>query len=233
MRETLAFLRWLWRDARARFAHERVWVEGLRKAAGVRIVAPHRLTAAGGVYVDHGAYLHCGDQAWCEGAGGISIGRGSYLGPYCVLFGMGGIEIGEQVMIAPGAVLSSVQHPWRDASRPMYEQPRVYGKIAIEDDVYVGSNAVVTPGVRVGRGAVIGAGAVVTRDVPAWALAVGVPARVVGQRGGQRGRSSDRRDIQIRGRGSAGEESECLEDLKTVPESVPEGEDPKTVPETG
>ena len=85
-------------------------------------------------------------------------------------------------MIAPGAVLSSMQHPFADTSRPMYEQPRVYGKIAIEDDVYIGSNAVVTPGVRIGRGAVIGAGAVVTHDVPAYAIALGVPARLVASR---------------------------------------------------
>lgn len=186
MRQGLAFLRWLWSDARSRYRETQTCVDGLRKAASARIVAPHRLTAAGDVYLDHGAYLHCGDQAWCEGAGGISIGRGSYVGPYCVLFGMGGIEIGAQVLLAPGAVLSSVQHPWHDTSRPMYEQPRVYAKIAIEDDVYIGSNAVVTPGVRIGRGAVIGAGAVVTRDVPGYAVAVGVPARLVASRLGVR-----------------------------------------------
>lgn len=182
MRGALAFLRWLWRDTHARFLEAQVRVEGLRRAPGVRIVAPHRLRAAGDVYVDHGAYLHCGDQAWCEGAGGIAIGRGSYIGPNCVIFGMGGIEIGAQVMLAPGAVLSSVQHPWHDTSRPMYEQPRVYGKIAIEDDVYIGSNAVVTPGVRIGRGAVVGAGAVVTHDVPAYAVVAGVPARPIASR---------------------------------------------------
>jgi acetyltransferase-like isoleucine patch superfamily enzyme len=182
MSRGIAFLRWFWRDARARFRHDQLRIEGLRKAAGVRIQAPHRLRAAGDVYVDHGAYLHCGDQDWCEGAGGISIGRGSYVGPYCILFGMGGIEIGEQVMLSPGVVLSSVQHPWDDPSRPMYEQERVYGKIVIEDDVYIGSNAVVTPGVRIGRGAVSGAGAVVTHDVPAYAVAMGVPARLSASR---------------------------------------------------
>ena len=184
MRRRIALLRWIWRDARARFDQEQLQIPGLRKAGGVRIQAPHRLSAGGDVYLDHGAYLHCGDQDWCEGAGGISIGRGSYVGPYCVLFGMGGIEIGAQVMLAPGVVVSSVQHPWHDTSRPMYEQPRVYGRIVIEDDVYVGSNVVITPGVRIGRGAVIGAGAVVTHDVPQHAIAMGVPARVTASRRG-------------------------------------------------
>jgi acetyltransferase-like isoleucine patch superfamily enzyme len=182
----LAFLVWCWRDARARFAREQVRVEGLRRADGVRIVASHRLVAGGDVYLDHGVYLHCGDQRWCEGAGSVTIGRGSYLGPNCVVFGMGGVEIGEDVMIAPGVVISSVQHPHHDVSRPMYAQPHVYGKIVIEDDVYVGSNAVVTPGVRIGRGAVIGAGAVVTHDIPAWAIAHGVPARPAASRLGVR-----------------------------------------------
>ena len=181
MRHALQFVRWLWRDSRERYAL-RLQVPGLRAARDVTIVSPHRLTLGEGVYLDHGAYLHCGDMEWCKDAGGVSIGRGSYVGPRCVLFGMGGLEIGEQVMIAPGVVVSTVEHPHRDTSRPMYEQPRVYASIAIEDDVYIGSNAVITPGVRVGRGAVIGAGAVVTRDVAPYSLAMGVPARAVSRR---------------------------------------------------
>lgn len=182
MRRWLGFLRWLWNDAWRRYLRSQEQVPGLRTAREVTVVSPHRLRVGADVYLDHGAYLHCGDMEWCKDAGGISIGRGSYVGPRCVLFGMGGLEIGAQVMIAPGAVVSTVEHPHRDTSRPMYEQPRIYAAIVIEDDVYIGSNAVVTPGVRVGRGAVVGAGAVVTRDVAPYALVIGVPAREVSRR---------------------------------------------------
>jgi acetyltransferase-like isoleucine patch superfamily enzyme len=99
-----------------------------------------------------------------------------------VIFGMGEVDIGAYVMISPHVVISSVQHPYHDSSDFMYRQPRVYGSIRIEDDVYLGSNVVVTPGVTIGRGAVIGAGAVVTSDIPAYSIAVGVPARVVSER---------------------------------------------------
>lgn len=183
MKRWLGFLRWLWHDAWERYLRSRPVIPGLRMARDVEIVSPHRLTVGDDVYLDHGAYVHCGDMEWCRDAGGVSIGRGSYVGPRCVLFGMGGLEIGEQVMLAPGVVVSTVEHPHRDTSRPMYEQPRVYGAIVIEDDVYVGSNAVVTPGVRIGRGAVVGAGAVVTRDVAPYTLVMGVPAREVSRRG--------------------------------------------------
>lgn len=177
------FLGWWLRDARRRYRLARRTIPGLQTAEGVRIVSPERLSADGDVYIDHGAYLHCGGTSWCRDRGGIRIGRGSYVGPQCVLFGMGEIEIGELVMIAPNAVVSSVQHPYRDTSRPMYAQERILEKVSIGNDVYIGSNAVVTPGVRIGRGAVVGAGAVVTRDVAEETIVLGVPARPVGRRG--------------------------------------------------
>lgn len=147
-----------------------------------RIVSPERLVRGNDVYLDHGVYIHCGHASWCPGQGGVSLGRGTYIGPYSVLFGMGEIEVGEDVMISPHVTITSVEHPIDDASRPMYQQPRIYGRVTIGDDVYVGSGAVVTPGVTIGRGAVIGAGAVVTHDVPEYAVALGVPARVVRSR---------------------------------------------------
>ena len=182
MKRRLDFLVWLWRDSWDRYLRRPPQIEGLRTARDVTIVSPHRLSVGTDVYLDHGAYVHCGDMDWCKDVGGVSIGSGSYVGPHCVLFGMGELVIGQKVMIAPGAVVSTVEHPHQDTRRPMYEQSRVYGSIEIGDDVYIGSNAVITPGVRIGRGAVIGAGAVVTRDVEPFSLAMGVPAREVSRR---------------------------------------------------
>jgi acetyltransferase-like isoleucine patch superfamily enzyme len=153
-----------------------------RTAPGVRIVSPDRLTCAAGVYIDFGAYVHCGGLEWCDYQGEVSIGTGTYVGPQSVIFGMGGVTIGAHVLISPNVVITSMEHPIRDVSRPMDQQPRIFESIRIEDDVYIGSSAVITPGVTVGTGAVIGAGAVVTRDVPPYMIALGVPARVVGPR---------------------------------------------------
>ena len=157
---------------------------GVGVAENVKIVSPEYFRAAGDVYLDYGVYVHCGHVSWCPEIGSIRAGNNTYVGPYSVLFGMGEIEIGSHVMISPHVVVTSVEHPITDTQRPMYSQPRIYGKVIIEDDVYIGSGTVVTPGVRIGRGAVVGAGAVVTSDVPAYSIALGVPARVKGYRQG-------------------------------------------------
>lgn len=87
------------------------------------------------------------------------------------------IRIGDGVMIAPGVTLTTTGHPIHPELRVDFR--RFSEPIVIEDKVWIGSNAVVLPGVRIGYGAVIGAGSVVTHDVPAMTVAVGAPSRVV------------------------------------------------------
>jgi len=87
------------------------------------------------------------------------------------------IVIGDGVMIAPGVTLATTGHPLHPALREDFR--RFSRPITIEDKVWIGANVVVLPGVRIGYGSVIGAGSVVTRDVPPMSLALGVPARVV------------------------------------------------------
>ncbi|HEX9999184.1 MAG TPA: sugar O-acetyltransferase, partial [Actinoplanes sp.] len=86
------------------------------------------------------------------------------------------IRIGNGVMIAPGVTLTTTGHPVHPDLRVDFQ--RFSEPIVIEDKVWIGSNVVVLPGVRIGYGAVVGAGSVVTRDVPAMTVAVGVPCRV-------------------------------------------------------
>ncbi|HEX2191941.1 MAG TPA: DapH/DapD/GlmU-related protein [Acidimicrobiales bacterium] len=81
-------------------------------------------------------------------------------------------RLGDRVFVGPRAVLTNDRYPLRRRQGYRADGP------VLEDDVSVGANATVLPGVRIGEGAMVAAGAVVTRDVPAWALAVGNPARV-------------------------------------------------------
>jgi acetyltransferase-like isoleucine patch superfamily enzyme len=116
---------------------------------------------------------------WTEGKGGISIGDSTYVGPNAVLFGAGEIEVGAGVLISPGVVITSHQHTFADPHLWMREQPTEFSRVVIEDNVWIGSNATILPGVRIETGSIIGAGAVVTKDVPSASLYAGVPAQFV------------------------------------------------------
>ena len=94
----------------------------------------------------------------------------------------GRIEIGNSIGIGPYCVLRSADHGFSDPNVTFRKQPHVGGTIVIEDDVWLGSHVVVTRNVRIGRGSVIGAHSVVTKDIPPYSIAMGVPARVVKNR---------------------------------------------------
>jgi acetyltransferase-like isoleucine patch superfamily enzyme len=98
------------------------------------------------------------------------------------LFGAAGIEIGASVLISPGVVITSHQHSYAQRDVEIRLQPLRFGRVVIERDVWIGANATVLPGVRVGTGSVVGAGAVVTRDVPPGTIVMGVPARSAHER---------------------------------------------------
>ncbi|MER0244086.1 sugar O-acetyltransferase [Streptomyces sp. HSW2009] len=105
-----------------------------------------------------------------------SFGANVFVNQGCTFMDRGGISIGAGVMIAPKVSLITGGHPLPLAERRAYLS---LAPIVIEDDVWIGTSAVVLQGVTVGAGAVGAAGAVVSRDVPAGTLVAGVPARVV------------------------------------------------------
>ncbi|MFV0423096.1 acyltransferase [Oleidesulfovibrio sp.] len=94
----------------------------------------------------------------------------------------GRISIGSDCGIGPGTVLRAANHRFEHADVPISMQGHKAGTITVEDDVWIGANCTILPDVRIGTGAVVGAGAVVTRDVPPYAIVTGVPARVTGSR---------------------------------------------------
>jgi acetyltransferase-like isoleucine patch superfamily enzyme len=114
--------------------------------------------------------------------GFIRLGRECTVNPFCALFGHGGLTIGDYVRIAAHTTVIPANHVFSSTAVPICRQGLTRQGIHIEDDVWVGANVTILDGVRIGRGSVIGAGSVVTRDVPPYSIAVGNPARVIKSR---------------------------------------------------
>ncbi len=142
----------------------------------------------GGGRVELGARVHIYRDTIIEiGYGGsVIIGENTHIQGRCNLKGfVSDLIIGRDVQVAPGSAFSPYNHRYEDLTRPIREQGLTSkGPIIIEDDVWIGLDVQVMDGVRIGRGAIVGAGSVVTHDIPPYAIAVGVPARVIGYRDG-------------------------------------------------
>ena len=110
-------------------------------------------------------------------AGSVTLGDDVSIQAFGLIFGQGGVVIGNAVRIGPRVTILSSSHVFADASRPIREQGIEPSPVRIGDDVWIGTGATVLSGVTVGRGAVVGAGAVVTKDVPPFTVVGGVPAR--------------------------------------------------------
>ncbi|MBI5233963.1 MAG: acyltransferase [Deltaproteobacteria bacterium] len=115
--------------------------------------------------------------------GWIRMGENCSVNPFAILYGHGGLEIGDNVRIAPQVVIAPMNHGFKDLESPIRQQDITGKGIKIGDDVWIGAGAIVLDGVTIGEGTVIGAGAVVTKDIPPYSIAVGVPARVIKKRG--------------------------------------------------
>lgn len=113
---------------------------------------------------------------------GLVIGDNSNVGPSCYLGAFGGIRIGRDVMMAAQVVILSEEHHYRDGRVTMKSQGAIGRATVIEDDVWLGARSTILGGSRVGRGAVVAAGAVVKGDVEPFSVVAGVPARPVRQR---------------------------------------------------
>lgn len=109
----------------------------------------------------------------------VEIGERSAIGDYVVIWGGGGVKIGNDVLIATHSVITSESH---DANAKLFRETRLAKPVIIEDNVWLGAGTLVMPGVTIGCNTIIGAGSVVTKDISANSVAVGVPARVIKRR---------------------------------------------------
>lgn len=120
----------------------------------------------------------CVEQPFrCDYGKNIEVGNNFFANYNCVILDVAKVTIGENVMFAPNVSIYTAGHPIHPESRNSgYE----YGiPVTIGDNVWVGGNVVITPGVKIGNNVVIGAGSVVTKDIPDNVIAVGSPCRVI------------------------------------------------------
>lgn len=113
---------------------------------------------------------------YTSGGGEIRVGRKVFINQCCTIYDMGGVEIGDLVMIGPNVNIITAGHPLAPAERRAYIEAK---PIVIERNVWIATAATLLGGVTVGENSVIGAGAVVTKDVPANSFVAGVPAKVI------------------------------------------------------
>ena len=135
------------------------------------------VTLGNGVQIDRGTDL----KVHYASKGHITIGDHTIIGPYCFLSGES-IQIGAQCLIAPQVGIFANNHEFSDPLRYIRQQGHSYKGIVIGDDCWVGAGAKILDGVTIGQGCVIGAGAVVAKSLPSYAIAVGIPAKIVGTR---------------------------------------------------
>ena len=109
--------------------------------------------------------------------GDVIIGDHTRVGLHNTIIGP--VEIGSHVNLAQGITVTALNHNFSDANKRIDEQGVSTSPVTIEDDVWIGANAVILPGVTIGEHCVVAAGAVVTKDVPPHSLVAGVPAKVI------------------------------------------------------
>lgn len=114
---------------------------------------------------------------YCDYGTNIEVGKNFFVNYNCTILDVAKVKIGDNCQMAPNVAIYTAGHPIHPISRNSgYE----YGKeVTIGDNVWIGGNTVICPGVHVGDNVVIGAGSVVTRDIPDWSIAAGNPCRVI------------------------------------------------------
>ncbi|MBQ6265387.1 MAG: sugar O-acetyltransferase [Clostridia bacterium] len=110
----------------------------------------------------------------CDFGNRVKFGSGVFINHSAILSASGGIEFEDGVMLAPGVRIATINHDMNERHIKY-----TYGKVLIKKNAWIGMNATICPGVTIGRYAVVAAGAVVTKDVPDYAVVGGVPAKVI------------------------------------------------------
>lgn len=150
--------------------------------------AGHRCAMEAGVRFLGSVSIRCGDRVTFRrgvsvaGGGSLVVGSATTINEDVIIACTQSVTIGSNCMIAPRAYILDVDHRYESRQIPISQQGCESAPVTIGDDVWIGAYAVVLRGVTIGRGAIVAAHAVVSKDVPEYAIVGGVPSRVLGMR---------------------------------------------------
>ena len=149
---------------------------GVTVGVGVLVLHPHTFEIGDAVFIGNQTFLQGRHDGRCV------IGAHTWIGPQSY-FDCRDLELGAYVGWGPGAKVLGSEHTGEPADVPIIQTDLIIKPVRVDDGADIGVNAVLLPGVTVGKGAIVGAGAVVTKDVPPFAIVAGVPARLLRSRG--------------------------------------------------
>lgn len=143
---------------------------------GALVFHPENIEIGDNVYVGHYAII----KGYFRNK--MKIGSGTWIGQQVFLHSAGGLTIGKNVGIGPHVNILTSSHKSSDADSPVMHNRIEFKPVVVEDGCDIGVGAVILPGVKIGKNSIIGAGAVVTKNIPPCSIAVGNPARVIKKR---------------------------------------------------
>lgn len=153
-------------------------IKGNIIAISARVKSPSRLSMGNDITIQQGTILHCGGKAWCGYRGYIRLGNGVKIGPYCVIYGAGGIKLEDHVHLGPGVKLMS-QAGKHDANRLTSNPNYLLDTIQIGEGSWIGASAVILGGTQIGRCVSVAPNSVTSGIIPDYAVVVGNPCRIV------------------------------------------------------
>jgi acetyltransferase-like isoleucine patch superfamily enzyme len=145
----------------------------------VKLNGPHLVRVGERVQICEHTWLNAHDDRG-DGQPTLHIGDGSYIGRFGHINAWRSVHIGKHVLIADRVFVSDCSHEYADTSRPIWLQgDKFVAPVQLKDGCWIGIGAVILPGVTIGRNAVVGANAVVSKSVPDGAVVAGIPARII------------------------------------------------------